>query len=75
MDIFQTAESSIDKFMATIFFGLALLKSNIITLLIANKMPRRLMLLTSAAGISVALIVLGVYFHLKRLARMLSKRS
>ncbi len=37
VDIFQTAESSIDEFAATIFVGIALLISNIITLLVANR--------------------------------------
>ncbi|TRY78837.1 hypothetical protein TCAL_06755 [Tigriopus californicus] len=67
VDIFQSAESSINEFMATIFVGIALLISNIITLLVAGKMPRRLMLLFSSLGISVMLISMGVFFYLKTL--------
>ena len=65
VDIFQTAESSINEFMANIFLGLALLTSNIISLFIASKMRRRLMLLLSSMGISLSLIAMGVYFYLK----------
>lgn len=65
VSIFKSAESSINEFVANIFVGLALLASNILTLIIANKMPRRLMLLLSALGISFILIAMGVYFYLK----------
>lgn len=51
VEIFKAAKSSVEEFMATIFVGIALLVSNTLTLAIANKTPRRLMLLLSAAGI------------------------
>ena len=54
-------------FQATIFVGISLLISNVITLIVANKMPRRLMLILSSFGISGALIGMGVYFHFKSL--------
>lgn len=69
MDIFQKADSSIEEFQATIFVGISLLISNLITLFVANKMPRRLMLIFSSFGISGALIGMGVYFHFKTLER------
>lgn len=50
--------------------GIALLISNIITLFVANKMPRRLMLIFSSFGISAALIGMGVYLHLKALEKL-----
>ena len=56
-------------FQATILVGIALLISNLITLAVANKMPRRLMLILSSFFISVALIGMGVYFHLKSLEK------
>ncbi len=65
--IFQTAESEIDEFLATVFLGLALLVSNVLTLMVAGRMLRRLMLLLSAMGITVTLTLLGVYFYLKAL--------
>jgi hypothetical protein len=55
---------------ATILVGIALLISNIITLLVANRMPRRLMLILSSLGISLALIGMGAYFYLKSLDRL-----
>jgi len=67
VDIFQSADSSVEEFQATIFVGISLLGSNVITLLVANKMPRRLMLILSSFGISGALIGMGVYFHFKSL--------
>ncbi len=41
--------------------------SGIFTLAVANRMPRRLMLLLSSFGISASLIVMGVYYYLKSL--------
>lgn len=41
VDIFKMAGGSINEFMATIFLGLSLLISNIITLMVASRMPRR----------------------------------
>merc|ERR1711953_699577 len=67
VDIFQSADSSVEEFQATIFVGISLLISNVITLIVANKMPRRLMLILSSFGISGALIGMGVYFHFKSL--------
>ena len=37
VQIFQTANSSIDEFIATIYLGVALLASNILTVLLAHK--------------------------------------
>ncbi len=47
-------------FQATIFVGIALLVSNGITLMVADKMPRRSMLILSSLGISLSLIGMGV---------------
>jgi len=67
VDIFQSADSSVGAFQATIYVGLSLVVSNFWTLFVANKMPRRLMLIFSTFGISSALIGMGVYFHFKSL--------
>jgi hypothetical protein len=48
------------RFQATIFVGIALLVSNGITLMVADKMPRRSMLILSSLGISLSLIGMGV---------------
>ena len=47
--------------------GVALVVSNVITLLTAARMPRRAMLLLSSAGIALTLVVLGVFFHLREM--------
>ena len=56
---------------ATIFLGISLVVSNLWTLFVANKMPRRAMLIFSTFGISSALIGMGVYFHFKGLEEKL----
>lgn len=55
--------SSIDKFLATIFLGTALFASNTLTLFLAGKFPRRMMLLASSFGVSVTLGVLGLCYQ------------
>jgi hypothetical protein len=37
VQIFQTADSSINEFIATIYLGVALLASNILTMFLAHK--------------------------------------
>ncbi len=64
-----------DVFMNNILVGLALVVSNILTLIFASRMPRRAMLLLSSAGIAVTLVVLGVFFHLKALEAELCAES
>merc|ERR1719376_1306695 len=59
-EIFVKAGSTIDQFLATIIVGFALLMSNLLTVAVADKMPRRLMLLLSAFGISATLIGIGI---------------
>jgi len=66
-NIFRLAGSTIHASLATIIVGVALLLSNTLTVIVADKMPRRIMLLLSAFGISATLIGMGVFMHLKRL--------
>ncbi len=56
-----------DAFLSNILVGVALVVSNVITLLTAARMPRRAMLLLSSAGIALTLVVLGVFFHLREM--------
>ena len=72
-DIFKMSDPQskfIDEFLATILVGIALLVSNIITLLLADKMRRRLMLIFSAFGISVSLFGIGAFLHLISLEKL-----
>ena len=54
--------TNIDKFTATILLGAALFISNVITLLIAGRCPRRILLLISSLGCSVTLTVMGLSY-------------
>jgi len=57
--------TNIDKFLANIFLGCALFASNTLTLLVAGKWPRRMMLLVSSLGCSVTLAVMGFSYQIK----------
>ena len=57
--------TDIDEFTANIFLGCALFASNILTLVVASRCPRRIMLLVSSLGCSLTLCVMGVSFELK----------
>lgn len=57
--------TNIDKFLANIFLGCALFASNTLTLLVAGKWPRRMMLLVSSLGCSVTLAVMGLSYQIK----------
>jgi len=57
--------TDIDEFTANIFLGCALFASNILTLVVASRCPRRIMLLVSSLGCALTLCVMGVSFELK----------
>jgi len=65
VQIFQSANSSIDAFTATVYLGVALLVSNLLTVLLAHKLPRRLMLMISSLGIAATLAVMGLTYQIK----------
>lgn len=55
--------TNIDKFLANIALGCALFASNTLTLLVAGKWPRRIMLLVSSLGCSITLAVMGFSYQ------------
>lgn len=57
--------TDINQFTANIYLGAALFASNTLTLVVASKCPRRIMLLISSLGCSITLAVMGVSYHLK----------
>jgi len=57
--------TNIDKFLANIFLGCALFASNTLTLMVAGKWPRRVMLLVSSLGCSLTLAVMGFSYQVK----------
>lgn len=59
------AVTNIDKFLASVFLGLALFVSNGVTLVVAGKWPRRLMFLISSFGCSLTLAVMGLSYKFK----------
>jgi len=56
--------TNIDQFLASIALGCALFASNTLTLLVAGKWPRRIMLLVSSLGCSVTLAVMGFSYQI-----------
>ena len=57
--------TDIDQFTANIYLGAALFASNSLTLVVASRCPRRIMLLVSSLGCAVTLAVMGVSYQLK----------
>jgi len=55
--------TNIDQFLASIALGCALFASNTLTLLVAGKWPRRMMLLVSSLGCSITLAVMGFSYQ------------
>ena len=58
--------TDIDEFTANIFLGCALFASNVLTLMVASRCPRRIMLLVSSLGCAITVCVMGVSFELKK---------
>ena len=59
--------TDIDEFTANIFLGCTLFVSNVLTLVVASRCPRRIMLLVSSLGCALTLAVMGVSFELKEI--------
>jgi len=57
--------TSVDNFLATIFLGTALFISNIVTMAVAGKFPRRFMMLASSFGVALTLAILGFCFQVR----------
>jgi len=55
---------NLDKFLSQILVGSALFASNTLTLLVAGRIPRRVMLLTCSLGLSVTLTVMGFCYQI-----------
>ena len=55
-----------DEFTANIFCGIALFTSNALTLVIAGKCPRRVMLLVSSLGCSLTLAVMAMSYEMRK---------
>ncbi|XP_972187.1 facilitated trehalose transporter Tret1 [Tribolium castaneum] len=63
--IFEASGSGQSPEMATIIIGVVQMVATVVTSLLADRLGRRVLLLTSAVGSSVALLALGLYFYRK----------
>lgn len=54
----------LDAFLSQILVGSALFASNTLTLIIAGKLPRRVMLLTCSLGLSATLAIMGLCYQI-----------
>jgi len=54
----------LDAFLSQILVGSALFASNTLTLIIAGKLPRRVMLLTCSLGLSITLAIMGLCYQI-----------
>ncbi|XP_072933858.1 facilitated trehalose transporter Tret1 [Epargyreus clarus] len=63
-DIFKKAGTSLDPAIATIIIGAVQLVASFITPFVVDRLGRRLLLLVSACGTSIGLILLGMFFLL-----------
>jgi len=61
-----TEVTDYDEFTANIFCGIALFTSNALTLVIAGKCPRRVMLLISSLGCSLTLAVMAMSYEMRK---------
>lgn len=55
---------NLDMFLSQILLGCALFASNTLTLIIAGKLPRRVMLLACSLGLSLSLAVMGFCYQI-----------
>ncbi|XP_055850404.1 facilitated trehalose transporter Tret1-like [Episyrphus balteatus] len=63
--IYSSANSSLDPAIATIFGGLAQLVSNFPTPYVVERAGRKVVLLISASGMCLALLILGTFFYIQ----------
>ncbi|XP_043237113.1 facilitated trehalose transporter Tret1-like [Amphibalanus amphitrite] len=63
--IFEDAGSSVAPELATIVVGLVIVLSTLVSVVLVDRLGRKVLLLTSDALMAVCLLALGVFFHLK----------
>ncbi|XP_055850760.1 facilitated trehalose transporter Tret1-like [Episyrphus balteatus] len=63
--IFSSAKSSLDPAIATIIMGLVQLAGNLLTPFVVERTGRKMVLLTSATGMFIALFGLGIFFYVQ----------
>lgn len=66
VQIFQEAGSTVDHHLSTIIVGLVNFFSTFLATIFIDRLGRKVLLYISSVTVSLMLIILGVYFHLKR---------
>ncbi|CAL8101451.1 unnamed protein product [Orchesella dallaii] len=65
VEIFETSGSNINPNLSSVIVGLVLMISVIISILLIDRAGRKILLIVSDIGMSIALFGLGLYFYLK----------
>lgn len=64
-DIFEDAGTNIDANLSTIIIGIMQVVATFVSVMVVDKLGRRLLLLTSGVVMSISTIAMGVYFFMK----------
>ncbi|KAM7357345.1 solute carrier family 2 member nebulosa isoform 2-T3 [Cochliomyia hominivorax] len=64
-DIFKDADTGIDENLSTIVVGIMQVIATFVSVMVVDKLGRRLLLLASSSVMAISTIAMGVYFYLK----------
>ncbi|XP_073839129.1 solute carrier family 2 member nebulosa isoform X2 [Musca autumnalis] len=64
-DIFRDADTGIDANLSTIVVGIMQVIATFVSVMVVDKLGRRLLLLASASVMALSTIAMGVYFYMK----------
>ncbi|XP_037813161.1 facilitated trehalose transporter Tret1 isoform X2 [Lucilia sericata] len=64
-DIFRDAETGIDENLSTIVVGIMQVIATFISVMVVDKLGRRILLLASSSVMAISTIAMGVYFYMK----------
>ncbi|XP_058985056.1 facilitated trehalose transporter Tret1-2 homolog isoform X1 [Musca domestica] len=64
-DIFKDADTGIDANLSTIVVGIMQVIATFVSVMVVDKLGRRLLLLASASVMALSTIAMGVYFYMK----------
>lgn len=65
VEIFQSSGSNIDPNLSAVIVGLVLMISVIVSILLIDRVGRKILLIVSSIGMSLALFGLGLFFYFK----------
>ncbi|KAI8122244.1 facilitated trehalose transporter Tret1-2 homolog isoform X1 [Lucilia cuprina] len=64
-DIFRDAETGIDENLSTIVVGIMQVIATFISVMVVDKLGRRILLLASSSVMAISTVAMGVYFYMK----------